>query len=439
MRKFLSVVVASALVLLAAPATATTEVVGTIVFSGTTSSISATQKKSIQNLVARDRVQMSITCTALVFKGATTTAKNLAAKRAKAVCDQAKLFALKSAKVQLVTTETVSKALIGKVDVKIEFETGPNQDVTLTNLDPVWTEEKAWKEIQDYLAAIPKISLNPAIRFTNNVVAPRRTQAQSQIDTVYRFWSPYFKPQPSQVDVLIWHDKDLTSAQNTYDQMLRGGSSQVKLADGILYGKTNYCAHASAVQLNTNPQTFIFHQCVGSGSTSLAERHTTPHEYTHFVHFQFGNMPIWVTEGSATFYGEALGIYPVDYGRRVLDTHRNALFQSYDAALGKPLSSNTLKNLLKRNDPSIVKQLFATLESPRAASQADNTAAYLLGSFATTALIANFGHEKFVAFMKSFGTNPSYEANFSAAFGMSPSQFYEYLTPYLASNPSVKG
>ena len=150
-------------------------------------------------------------------------------------------------------------------------------------------------------------------------------------------------------------------------------------------------------------------------------------------------MPIWLTEGSATFYGEALGIYSVDYGRRVLDAHRNALFQSYDVALGKPVSSNTLKNLLRKNDVATVKSLFASLEGVQAPSQADNTAAYLLGSFATGALVASFGHEAFVEFMKSFSTSSNYSDNFKKAFGITPSQFYEYLTPYLAKNPSVRG
>ena len=439
MKKLVGLLTALAVAFSNTSAYAATEVVGTIAFIGSSSSLSASQKASIKTLVSKKRVQTQITCSAFVLKTASSATKTLASKRAKTTCDQAKLYSLRSAGTKVVTVTTVSKTLVGKVNLKITFQETSTQEISLTNLDPIWTEELAWKNIQEYLSTIPNLELKPTLRFTSNVPASRRDEAERQIELVYRFWSPYFKPQTSQIDALFWHDKDLESAQNTYQEMLRGFAAQNQLKDGILDGSDPYCAHAAALSLNTNPQTFVLHQCVGSGSSSLAERHTTPHEYTHFVHFQFGSMPIWITEGSATFYGEALGIYPVDYGRRVLDSHRNSLFQSYDVALGKAISSNTLKNLLKKNDESTVKKLFSSLEAPLAYSQADYTAAYLLGSFATGVLVANFGHEKFVAFMKSFGTNSNYEANFTAAFGMTPSQFYAYLTPYLANNPSVRG
>lgn len=439
MRKLLAVLITCVIGFTPVTASASNDSVVTLSFSGSTAALSTSQKKVVQTLITSQRVHKAISCRAFISKSASTAVKSLATKRAKAVCDQAKQFAIRSATVKTSSVLTTSKAQLGKVELKASYSTAPNKPISLTNLDPIWTEEVAWKKVQEFLITVPESSISPTLRFTAGVSSTRRAQAEKQINLIYRFWSPYFKPQASQIDALFWHDKDLAAAQSTYEQMLRGRVLASQLSDGIIYGKTNYCAHAASLQLYTNPQTFVFHQCVGSGSDGPAELQTTPHEYTHFVHFQFGSMPIWLTEGSATFYGEALGIYPADYGRRALDSHRNSLFQSYDIVSGKSVSSDTLRGLLRKNDFATVKKLFASLEVPQAQSQADNTAAYLLGSLATCALVATFGHEAFVEFMKSFSTSANYSENFSKAFGLTPNQFYEYLTPYLANNPSVRG
>lgn len=418
-----------------APVSAATDAAATISFSGTSSTLSAAQKTSLTKTSKAGRVGTGLTCMGSISKTASSAAKSLASKRAKAVCDYTSKLMLNGLKPK-VGTQTSGKS--GQVSVKIAFAQGPSSPVTLQNLDPIWTEELAWQKVREYLEQQPTQGLPADIRFTSNVSTTNKARAKKQLDIAYRFWSKQFAPQASQIEALFWHDKDLTAAQNTYNSMLRGGVSLAQLSDGIIRGSTAYCAHAAALRINSQPEVYVFHQCVGSGSTSLAENHTTIHEYTHFVHFNISNsIPIWVTEGSATFYGEALGIYDVDYGRRVLDSHRNALFQSYDLGLGKSKSSNTLKLTLRKNDPAEVKALFKKLEGPMAANSADYTSAYLLGSFATGALVANFGHEKFVEFMMAFKTSSDYQANFQATFGITPDQFYELLTPYLAKNPSV--
>lgn len=416
-------------------AEAATDVSATINFAGTSSTLSAAQKTTLTKTAKTGRVASELTCLGNVAKTASVTAKSLATKRAKAVCDYTSKLLPNGIKPK-VATQVSGKS--GQVSVKLAFSQGPTNPVSLQNLDPIWTEELAWQKVREYLNQQPTQGLPADIRFTSNVTSANKTRAKNQLDTAYRFWSKQFSPQASQIEALFWHDKDITAAQNTYNTMLRGGVSLAQLSDGIILGSKPYCAHAAALRINSQPEVYVFHQCVGSGSTSLAENHTTIHEYTHFIHFNISSsIPIWITEGSATFYGEALGIYDVDYGRRVLDSHRNALFQSYDLGLGKSKSANTLKLILRKNDAAEVKNLFRRLESPMAANSADYTSAYLLGSFATGVLVANYGHEKFVEFMMLFKTSSDYGANFQTAFGITPDQFYELLTPYLAKNPSV--
>lgn len=406
----------------------------TISFSGTSASLSNSQRNTIQQLVTKNRVVQNLTCSAGLPKAASAAIKNLATKRASTACS----FAQKLVPNGIKPKVTAVSGKAGTVSIRVSFSDGPAQEISLDNLDPIWTEEIAWEKVRTYLEQQPKVPLPAQIKYTTNVSALSKLRAQNQLDIAYRFWSKYFAPQGTQIEALFWHDKDVTTAQDTYNTMLRGGVSLNQLADGIIAGKTPYCAHAAALKINTTPETYVFHQCVGSGSTGLAENHTTIHEYTHFIHFNISNkLPIWVTEGSATFYGEALGIYDVDYGRRVLDSHRNALFKSYDLGLGKPASANTLKTLLRQGNSNDVKALFKKLEGPMAQNQADYTSAYILGSFATSALIATFGHEKFVDFMNSFKKSSDYASNFSMAFGLTPDAFYEKLVPYLAKHPSV--
>jgi hypothetical protein len=58
--------------------------------------------------------------------------------------------------------------------------------------------------------------------------------------------------------------------------------------------------------------------------------------------------------------------------------------------------------------------------------------AYLMGSYATEVLVSVYGQEKFNDFFKSFATSTNFQANFEKVFGITTSDFYGKLTPYLA-------
>lgn len=236
-----------------------------------------------------------------------------------------------------------------------------------------------------------------------------------------RLWSGLYQPK-EQLEVLFYSYADLEWAKSKYTQ-ITGAQSFISASSCT----ATYCGNASAGRSDDGP--WIYEQGLGG---TLWNRSTSAHEYTHLAQTSgnpdYWNLaPIWLVEGMAQFYGEAVGYLPFD---KDLQT-RGEIHRGYCESFSKAKLGD-MKSLLARNDVETIKSLMKVVEFPEPRhTEPITSAAYLLGSYASEVLVAVYGHNAMEAFIKSFAISTDWTTNFLQSFGITPTEFYEKLTPYL--------
>jgi hypothetical protein len=293
--------------------------------------------------------------------------------------------------------------------------------VSIDNLDAKSVYVRSRQEVSD---AIEKSSY--VNTFLNFNIGPNQNASIVEIEResialAARLWSNIYQPK-IELEILFYDFKDLDWARNRYFQIT--GTSNFHSANSC---SVNYCGNASAGRVGNSP--WIFEQGLGG---SLWNKSTSAHEYTHLAqassNSDYWNItPIWLVEGMAQFYGEAIGYSPFDSNLKTRgEMHRQYAFDFKRANLGD------MKTLLSKNDIATVKSLMTLVEFPNPRhEQATTAAAYLLGSYATEVLVAVYGHSAIEQFFKSFSTSSDWKTNFNKSFGITSEDFYVKLTPYL--------
>ena len=292
---------------------------------------------------------------------------------------------------------------------------------SIDNLDAKSVYARSRQEVSD---AIEKSSyVNTFLNFNigpNQNASIVSTERES-IALAARLWSNVYQPK-TQLEILFYDFKDLDWARAKFSQIT--GTSNFYSANSCF---ANYCGNASAGRVGNSP--WIFEQGLGG---SLWNKSTSAHEYTHLAQASsnpdYWNIaPIWLVEGMAQFYGEAIGYSPFD---SKLIT-RGEMHRQY-ASDFKSANLGDMKTLLAKNDPATVKSLMNLVEFPNPRhGQATTAAAYLLGSYGTEVLVAVYGHSAVEQFLKSFSTSSDWKTNFNKSFGITSEEFYSKLTPYL--------
>ena len=292
--------------------------------------------------------------------------------------------------------------------------------VSIDNLDAKSVYARSRQEVSD---AIEKSSY--VNTFLNFNIGPNQNASivsaeKESIALAARLWTNIYQPK-TQLEILFYDFKDLDWARNKYFQIT--GTSNFHSANSC---SVNYCGNASAGKVGNSP--WIFEQGLGG---TLWNKSTSAHEYTHLAQtfniLDPETIPIWLVEGMAQFYGEAIGYSPFDSKLITRgEMHRQYVSDFKIANLGD------MKTLLAKNDPATVKSLMNLVEFPNPRhGQATTAAAYLLGSYGTEVLVAVYGHSAVEQFLKSFLTSSDWKTNFNKSFGITSEEFYSKLTPYL--------
>jgi hypothetical protein len=262
--------------------------------------------------------------------------------------------------------------------------------------------------------------------FLNFNIGPNQNPAvisaeKDSLNKAARLWSSVYQPK-EQLEVLFYNFADLDWAKAKYTQ-LTGAASFHSAASCSM----NYCGNASTGRTGNGP--WIYEQGLGG---SLWNKSTSAHEYTHLAqtsgNSNYWNIaPLWLVEGMAQFYGEAIGYAPFDSKLITRgQMHRQYCSDFVEAKQGD------MKTLLEKNNVSTVKTLMGSIEFPNPRHQQGLTAAaYLLGSYASEVLVAVYGHSSVEQFIKSFATSTDWKSIFNKSFGISSDDFYGKLTPYL--------
>ena len=236
-----------------------------------------------------------------------------------------------------------------------------------------------------------------------------------------KLWSNIYKP-AGDVHVVLYDYKSLDWAKSTVSS-IHPNAALMSANSCFVF----YCGNATSGKLFNGH--WLLEQGVAGGNRNLS---TSAHEYTHLAqastdHQFWTNAPLWLVEGSAQFYGEAIGYTPVDSNKYIrLESHRGTA-DDFNRETGK-----NIKSLLQQNNVETVKGIMSIIEfpSPRYAP-GNGPLAYLIGGYATEVLVAVYGHESYEKFVVSFGSSKDWQLNFKNSFGITKDEFYGKLTSYL--------
>lgn len=293
--------------------------------------------------------------------------------------------------------------------------------VAIDNLSAKSVFGRSRQEVNDAIAKSSYVNSYLNLNIGPNQNSALITDEKDSLSKAAKLWSSVYQPK-EQLEVLFYNYADLDWAKAKYTQ-LTGAQTFYSAASC----SRSYCGNASAGRVGSGP--WVYEQGLGG---TLWNKSVSAHEYTHLAQTSgsadYWNVaPLWLVEGMAQFYGEAIGYFPFD---STLKT-RGEMHRQF-AGDFKGANQSEVKILLGKNDLSIVKTLMQSVEFPNPRhSQSLTAAAYLFGSYGTEVLVAVYGHSSVEAFIKAFATSSDWKANFYKCFGISSDDFYGKLTPYL--------
>lgn len=359
------------------------------------------------------------------------TAAYAAAVKAGASCPS--VGATKTVAARKFTCVKTGKKLVWSKGVAVKAKPSKSPDliapISLDNLDVNLVRKQAYAAVFAGIQA--SNSYSPAITF---VIGPSLTKARVDSEKAgllraSSFWSDIY--QPKQVFIGYVTEMDVDWVDKAYcDQANYCPNGNKVIFSETLKRERLFCNSAMATR--TNDKLPFFHQCLGTGSDEIVNKQTGPHEYTHLAQAEvsgnFNGVPNWWTEGSAHYFGSALGVFDGKTPPRNLDL----------------LMREPAKNWLNQDlclvgwmTPEVIEKCFkyTHLEpSQPAAGQRWVIAhvSYYPGALATEVLLALYGLEKVKLFMTDMKTK-GFEAAFTANFGITSDVFYAKVSRYVVA------
>lgn len=302
---------------------------------------------------------------------------------------------------------------------------GPSSPITFDNLDLKWTSIVARNELNAQLSKLTTPKSVVEIIAAPNVVPEQLAEEKRLLTIAETLFSKYY--QPTNYQVVFFSEKDGTWA----DQALKtfGGSFPFTMVDEITKWP-NGCNFAFATIGKNGP---IYYQCMDTRGRSINDKQTAIHEYFHLVQQKYRDGPLacWLLEGSATYFGIALGVDAADTtgaaGRQFIES----LAYQYNPGGSYNNPPNTRMHDLAQTTDGVVKIMTDLNLLPR--SPQDNClvlGSYAAGHIATEALIAVKGFSTYMSFLESLKNGKDWKVNFETIFGISTEEFYKKLAPY---------
>lgn len=306
--------------------------------------------------------------------------------------------------------------------------TGPASPITFDNLDVKWTSVVARAHLLSEFAKLPIPESKIKVISGPTVVTEQLEEERRLLLIAERMFSKYYSPNLYQV--IYFSEKDGAWA----DQALRtyGGSYPNSISQEIL----NWPVACNFAFATIGKQSPIYYQCMDTRGRSINDKQTPIHEYFHLVQqkYQTNSLPCWLLEGSATYFGVALGIDGTDPSGKSGNIFLNNLSYAYNPGGSYKNSPNSRMHNLVQSDDGVLK-LMTELEliPSRPEHNCISLGAYTAGGIATEVLIATKGLSVYMEFMGLLRNGKDWRENFLSAYGITPSEFYSKISPYLRS------
>lgn len=304
--------------------------------------------------------------------------------------------------------------------------TGPSSPITFDNLDLKWTSIVARNELSAQIAKLTTPKSTVEIISGPNVLLSQLDEEKRLLAIAETLFSKYY--QPSSYQIIFFSEKDgpwADQAMATY-----GGSYSNSSLVSEIAKWPNGCNFAFATTGKKGP---IYYQCMDTRGRGDNDKQTAIHEYFHLVQqkYKSSSMACWLLEGSATYFGVALGVDGADKsgatGRKFIEQ----LAYQYNPGGSPNNPPNARMRELAATTEGVVKLMTDLELQPR--SPQDNClslGAYSGGHIATEALIAVKGFTAYMSFLETLKNGKEWQDNFATIFGITTQEFYKKLAPY---------
>lgn len=373
-------------------------------------------------VVKHERLKMKVkkalvaTLIALVATSSLTfTPANAATIKAGAKCSAVGATATKSGKTYLCI----------KSGKKLIWDKGAASP-TFDNLDINRVRKIAFAEINAGVAASKSLSLSAEFIVGPSLSGARVNQEKAALNRSAAFWSDLWSPTKAYIGYFTEADVDWVDAAFCSQANYCASGAASKTSDTIK-ADAPWCTSAFA-SVNKDGAPF-FAQCLGNGSANQKNRQTGPHEYFHWVqgaYTDWNKTPNWFVEGSADYFGDAIGSWTGKGVPAAMDEMQNESSRNWVDQDLCPLSTPTVDAVV-----NCFKYTYGQQQGAKPGSRwVMAHVSYYMGSQATEAMIAVKGLSVFKAFLKDLKGN-DFDATFAKHYGLTVDDFYPKVAKYV--------
>lgn len=396
-------------------------------FSSSATTLTSSQKAQVSAAVEANPNAEKFICTGIRAVGASSAENTMVRKRAIAACDYAKALN-GNLSVWVQSKPTSAKSYVGKVlmtikspSEKVEDSTADQADSNDISTTPSESAtlfipllgEKTMAEIQS--SALKEVSRHLALK--SKATGKINYLASSDYDRVkvkltkdgFQRGMDYFSSEYQMIEttVILFTPKTKAWAQKEWDKAV-GDNALMKKIKVYNTAEPYPCKGRELGYTDGGVRKKIYYKCDDGYVSSVLSYDA--HGAAHFYQDEYKllhRMPVWLVEGSATFYGSVLAKGPNDPEAKLTRIDSN------------------LRKVLRGSDATLMK-LFHKYEATNLSSPGS---AYPLGSMLYSVLVGRYGQEKAFELFRSFNTSADWQANFESVYGMTPDAFYEIALP----------
>jgi hypothetical protein len=303
--------------------------------------------------------------------------------------------------------------------------TGPSSPITFDNLDLKWTTVVARQNLSQEFSNLSQPKSTAIFHIAPNVREDLVTEEKRLIAIAERMFTGYFSP--AKYDIVMYSEKDGAWA----DQEIANLVNFPPTISKDIASNPRECNSAGAmINKDGGP---VYQMCIDTGGRGINDKQTSIHEYFHLVQFKHSlfDMACWMVEGSATYFGVALGVDGADSTGKSTTTFLNQLVGQYNP--GGPRNGGSASKLREKlsTDSGLLEVLHALEVKPDQTVDCPSLGAYSVGAVVTESLIAVKGYKTYMDFVATFPAKNDWKLEFKKAYGLTPDEFYLKLAPYL--------
>ena len=302
--------------------------------------------------------------------------------------------------------------------------TGPSAPITFDNLDVKWTASVARQNLAEEYAKLLLPRTTAIFHIAQSVREDLVTEEKRLLAIAERMFSGYFTP--AKYDVVMYSEKDGTWADKELGTLV----NYPPTISQDIASNPNDCNSAGAMVTKDGGP--LYQMCIHTKGRGINDKQTSIHEYFHLVQFKYSlfDMTCWMLEGSATYFGVALGVDGADPTGKSTTVFLNQLMNQYNPGGSTNAGSGEILRKKLSTDTGLLEVLHA-LDARVDPAKCPSMGAYSVGAVVTEALIAVKGYKTYMDFVATFPNKNDWKLEFKKSYGLTPDEFYLKLAPYL--------